>query len=113
MLDLSDVVPNAMDITVPRARRYLPSVPGVRLHTITHALSRHDVVEREGIRITAPARTIVDAAAAGTAPEQIEMAIRQAVRRGLLLPAHLRTLAAARGRRVAQHVERALGQVPT
>jgi len=113
ILDLSDVIPNTTHITVPRARRYLPSLPGVRLHTITHPLRREDVVGREGIRVTAPARAIVDAADIGTAPEQVEMAIRQAVRRGLLLPAQLRALAAGRGRRVAQLIERSLEQVPT
>ena len=113
LLDLSDVIPNAMHITVPRARRYVHSLPNVRLHTIILPLRREDVVEREGIRVTAPPRTIVDAADAGTAPEQVEMAIRQAVRRGLLLPAHLRALAAPRGRRVALLVEGALEHVPT
>jgi predicted transcriptional regulator of viral defense system len=113
ILDLSDVIPNAAHITVPRARRYLLSLPSIRLHTTTHPLGREDVVEREGIPITAPARTIVDAADTGTAPEQVEMAIRQAMRRGLLLPAQLRALAKGRGRRVAKLVERALAEAPT
>jgi predicted transcriptional regulator of viral defense system len=112
ILDLSDVVPDAIHISVPRARRYAPSLPGVRLHTITRPLAHEDVIERLGIRLTSPARTIVDAAAAGTAPEQVEMAIRQAVRRGLLVPSQLHALAKERGRRVAQLVEGALEQVP-
>lgn len=48
------------------------------LHTTTAALAPSEVVTREGIRVTAPGRSIVDAASAGTAPEQIEMAVRQA-----------------------------------
>jgi hypothetical protein len=54
-------------------------------------------MEYEGLPVTAPARSIVDAAAAGTGPEQIELAVRQAIERGLTTAAQLRV--AARRRR--------------
>ncbi len=108
--DLSDVIPSAVHLTVPRARRYLPRLPNVRLHTTSRPLEATDVVEREGIRVTAPSRTILDAAEAGTGPEQVEMAIRQAVRRGRLVPDQLRVAARERSRRVRGLVEGALGE---
>jgi predicted transcriptional regulator of viral defense system len=110
--DLSDVISDAIHLTVPRAQRYLPTLPGVRLHTTTRRLDSADTVEREGVRVTAPVRTILDAAEAGTGPEQIRMAIRQALQRGLLLPGQLRAAARERPRRVRTLVEHALEQVP-
>lgn len=110
--DLSDVIPNAIHLTVPRARRYLPNLPNVRLHTTSHPPESVDVVEREGLRATAPGRSILDSAEAGTGPEQIEMAIRQAVRRGLFLPDQLRGAARERSQRVRALVEGALSGMP-
>ena len=33
LLDLSDVIPDAAHLTVPRSRRNLPKLPGVKIHT--------------------------------------------------------------------------------
>jgi predicted transcriptional regulator of viral defense system len=108
--DLSDVVPEAVHLTVPRDRRSLRNrpPPGVVVHTTTRPWSEGEVRRHEGIRLTAPERTILDAAEAGTQPEQIEMAIGQALRRGWIDEPHLRTKARVRGQRVAKLVERAL-----
>ena len=72
LLDLSDVIPNSIHLTVPRAKRHLPHLPGVTIHTTTRSLGPLDVVTRDGVRLTAAGRTILDAAETGTAPEQIE-----------------------------------------
>ncbi|MCC7107426.1 MAG: type IV toxin-antitoxin system AbiEi family antitoxin domain-containing protein [Chloroflexi bacterium] len=108
--DLSDVVPEAVHLTVPRERRSLCNRPprGVVVHTTTRPFGDGEVRVHEGIRVTAPERTILDAAEAGTQPEQIEMAIGQAIRRGWIDPSRLRARASARGPRVARLVERAL-----
>ncbi len=71
LLDLSDVVPSSVHIAVPRSRRGYGPPPGVTLHTTTRALGPSDVTVRNGMRVTAPTRSIVDAAEAGVAPEQI------------------------------------------
>lgn len=60
---------------------------------------------REGIRLTKPLRTILDAAEMGTGLEQVVMAIEQAGRRGWLVGSDLRTRAEERGTRVAELVE--------
>jgi predicted transcriptional regulator of viral defense system len=84
LLDLSDVIPDAIHLTVPRTKRHSPRLPGVVVHTTTRPLGPSDVVVREGMRVTSPIRTILDTAESGVGPEQVEAAIRDAERRGLL-----------------------------
>lgn len=110
LLDLSDVIPNAIHLTVPRARRGLAAPPGVLLHTTTRPPRPEETTEREGIRLTGPLRTILDAAEWGTAPEQIVRAVTQALARGWLDEAALRREAAGRGGRVARLVATALAE---
>jgi predicted transcriptional regulator of viral defense system len=95
MLGLSDVVPNVVDLTVPRARRYRSASQRVAIHTTTRPLGKSDIVIRDGIRLTAPVRSIVDAAEAGTAPEQILAAVDHALDRGMATESKL--VAAAKG----------------
>jgi predicted transcriptional regulator of viral defense system len=108
--DLSDVVPNAVHVTVPRARRSLARrpPPGVIVHTTTRPWENGEVRRNEGIRVTSPERTILDAAEAGTQPEQIELAIQQGLRRGWLDALRLQASARTRERRASSIVERAL-----
>ena len=108
--DLSDVVPGAIHLTVPRVQRSLANRPptGVIVHTTTRPWRDGEVRRHEGIRLTSPERTILDAAEAGTQPEQIEIAVAQAVSRGWIDTRQLRAGARMRGRRVSNLVERAL-----
>ncbi len=108
LLGLSDVVPNAIHILVSRSRRGLKPDPVVSLHTTTHPLQPEDIVIREGIRLTSPLRTILDAAETGTASEQVIMAIEQACRRGWISAGELRAREHERGSRVADLIERGL-----
>ncbi len=110
LLDLSDVIPNAIHLTVPRSRRGLVAPPGVLLHTTTRPPRRDETTEREGIRLTGPLRTILDAAEWGTAPEQIALAVGQALARGWLGEGELRRAADERGARVARLVATALAE---
>ena len=113
ILDLSDVIPSSIHVTVPRARRKLSRMPGVSIHTTIRPLEVTDVVTRDGIRLTAPARTIVDVAEAGTAPEQVVFATRQAMERGLTTAARVRAAARSRSRRVRDLIETALAETAT
>jgi predicted transcriptional regulator of viral defense system len=103
LLDLSDVTPNRVHLTVPRSKRHLPDLPGVAIHTTTRPLRPIDVTTREGIRLTSAARTILDAAEVGAGPEQVEMAVRQAISRGLATRQQLERDARERSHRV-QHL---------
>ena len=82
LLELSDNVPDRVHVLVPRRHRGLRRPAGVVLHT------RPDdetvtIVWRDGLPLTAPARTLIDVADE-LQPEQATMAARQALRLGLL-----------------------------
>ena len=113
LLGLSDVIPDAVHLTVPRSRRNLPSLPGVRVHTTSRPIPPSDRAVRNGIPLTTATRSILDSAAAGTAAEQIEMAITQAVDRGQATQDELRQRAPERGHRVATLVANALDRLTT
>jgi len=108
VLGLSDVVPATIHLLVPRGRRWVRALPGVTVHTTADDLAPDEIVTRQGLRITAPTRTILDVADAGTAPEQVIMAVEQAQARGMIIAARLRVAAARRDRRVRGLIERAL-----
>ncbi|MEX2430819.1 MAG: hypothetical protein WD645_02735 [Dehalococcoidia bacterium] len=111
MLNLSDVIPGAIHITVPRSRRHFPKLPNVKVHTTTRRLRKEDLVDREGVPVTSATRSILDAAETGTAPEQVEMAVAQALERGLATAPQLRQQADERGRRVATLIAGGLKKV--
>jgi predicted transcriptional regulator of viral defense system len=105
--DLSDVIPNAVHLLVDRDDRGIRRLQGVTLHTTTKALEPSEVVSREGIRVTDPVRSILDAAGTGTAPEQIVMAMRQALGEGIATRRSLLVRADRRGGRAADLARRA------
>ena len=103
LLDLSDNIPDEVHLLVPRRHRGLRRPAGATLHT------RPDdeevaTVWRDGLPLTAPARTLVDVADR-LQPEQLSMAVRQALRRGLLTRKQLQEEAS---RRRQQHTIQAL-----
>jgi hypothetical protein len=63
-------MPNAVHLLVDRDDRGIRRFQGVTLHTTTKALEPSEVVSREGIRVTDPMRSILDAPGAGTAPSR-------------------------------------------
>ncbi len=107
---LSDVLPNAVHLLIARADRGIKPPAGVVIHTTGTPWQPEDVVTIEGIRATAPARTIADAARSGTATEQIELAVRQALEQGLLDAEQLQAEADTRGERVGKLVRVAIDQ---
>jgi predicted transcriptional regulator of viral defense system len=88
LLDLSDNIPDNVHLLVPRRHRGLRRPPDVVLHTRP---DDEDIptVWREGLPLTAPARTIVDVID-DLQPEQAAMAVRQALNSGLLTARQLR-----------------------
>lgn len=110
ILGLSDVLPERVHLTVPRSKRYRPTAPGVAIHTTTRPLGAADVVTRDGLPVTSPARSIVDAAESGTAPEQVVKATRQAIKLGLATPGQLQGATRGRGSRIQRLIQRALDE---
>jgi predicted transcriptional regulator of viral defense system len=103
LLDLSDNIPDAVHLLVPRRCRGLRRPPGVILHT--HPDNQEiPAVWRDGLPLTTPSRTLLDVADR-LQPEQLSMAVTQALRRGLLTAGQLREEAE---RRHKQHAIEAI-----
>jgi predicted transcriptional regulator of viral defense system len=94
LLDLSDNIPDRVHLLVPRRYRGLRRPPGVVLHTRPDE-QRVSTVQRDGLPLTAPARTLVDVVGK-LQPEQEAMAVEQALSRGLVTTRQLRQEAARR-----------------
>ena len=85
---LSDVLPQKIHLTVPPSFRKVPP-RGCTLHKMH--LPRSQVDAREGFAVTTPLRTLVDVAATpGITDEQLDRAIQDALRRGLVRESVLR-----------------------
>ena len=67
--------------------------------------TKEEIRQVQGLPVTSPERTIVDALRGGTQPEQIEMAIHQALERGMTTPRRLRAAASSSSERVCKFVE--------
>lgn len=108
LLGLGTIIPNSIHVTVPRNRRYARHRPDVTIHTTIHPVTRTERTEREGIPVTTPARTIVDVAATNIAPDQVEMAVEQALNRALTTRDELEVQARDRNARVQTLITRAV-----
>lgn len=95
LYELSDVLPAEIHVIVPRtaSRRR----PDIRQHT--HHLDPNEVTKREGLPVTTVPRSLADVAASGLAEEQVRLAIREAIERGLTSAVELRSYAVKRGGR--------------
>jgi very-short-patch-repair endonuclease len=80
MWDLLRPWPRTIDLIVPRAA--VRARPGVRAHLV-RSLDAKDVRVRHGLRVTSPARTVIDLAIDASSSE-LEYAIGEAVARRLM-----------------------------
>ena len=106
--ELSDVIPDTVHLTVPRSERGARRRAGVQLHTTKHPPVDAEIQVIAGLPVTTPERSIVDALEAGAQPEQIELAIQQALERGLTTPRRLQLVAAPRSARARKLIKRNL-----
>lgn len=107
---LADLIPDAVHLSLPRSGRGQRLRPGIRLHTLARPPADKEITEIEGLPVTRPERTIVDLLDSGAQPEQVEMAIEQALDRGLTTPTRLSATAATRPVRVRTFVDRCLAE---
>ncbi|MGB3680990.1 MAG: type IV toxin-antitoxin system AbiEi family antitoxin domain-containing protein [Rubrobacteraceae bacterium] len=112
LYDLSDVIPDAVHISLPRAKRGQRPRAGVRFHSLECPPGVSEQRRIQGVPVTTPERSIVDSLEAGVQPEQIEMAVRQALERSLTTRRRLREVASGRSVRVRRFVDRVLAGVP-
>ena len=113
LYELSTVRPRKIDLTVARKDRprHRISLATVAIHTTTRPFRPGEIMQRFGVRVTAPARTIVDAAEAGTEPDYIVEAVNRALARGLLTKRELRAAAHDRPERVRRLIDKATAEV--
>lgn len=111
LFDLADVVPTTIHLTAPRSHRSRKPPPGVTVHTALEPPERDGIVIRNGVRVTAPALSIADSAAYGTAPEQVARAAREALTRGLATQSELLAAARRHGGRAEKLIRRAVKEV--
>ena len=89
LFGLTDLLPRTIHFAVPPAAGFKPR-PGVTVH---HArIGPAERVLRDGLWVTAPARTLVDSAKAGVDPEQLLSAARDARESGLLSASDVATI---------------------
>jgi predicted transcriptional regulator of viral defense system len=91
LLDLTDVIADEVHVTLPRAKRGLRTPPGVRVHFTERLIHEPQRRHVQGVTVTSVERTLADLLRAGGWTEQIDLAIRQAIQRGLTTPRRLRT----------------------
>jgi predicted transcriptional regulator of viral defense system len=105
--DLSDIIPDEIHLILPKtsSRRR----PGIRVHNV--ALEPGDVTRWEGFIITTVDRTIVDVARTHYDESQIELAIQQALYRGLTTKEKLAAQAARSTNNVQQLIHTCAAKV--
>ncbi|MHB1355677.1 MAG: type IV toxin-antitoxin system AbiEi family antitoxin domain-containing protein [Anaerolineae bacterium] len=101
---LSDVLPARVHVTVPRnaSRRH----QRLSLHTIP--LDPLDLTNVAGLPVTTVLRTLADVTASGLAEEQVILAVKQAIQRGLVGKIELVDYTLNRGGRLRRLVSQAL-----
>ncbi len=105
---LSDVAPAVIHLTLPRDQRWRKPPVGSRYHRPRDPIAADETRVVQGVRTTAPERTLIDVIEGGTQPEQVVLAVRQAIGRALTTPARLRAAAGSRPRPTRAALERAL-----
>jgi predicted transcriptional regulator of viral defense system len=108
---LSDITPRLVHIWIPFERRpRLPrSIPqGVKYHVTRNWLKPEEITLVNGLRVTTPLRTLLDVTTGGTTPDQVVMAIKQALEREWIKADEFLQAAHTRGPRVAARAEKLL-----
>jgi predicted transcriptional regulator of viral defense system len=82
LLDLTDLIADAVHVTLPRAKRGSTVPEGVRAHFTDRLVGSRDRRRISGVPITGVERTIADVVRAGGWTEQVDLAVRQALTRG-------------------------------
>jgi predicted transcriptional regulator of viral defense system len=105
---LADVAPSEVHITLARSFRHRRSPPGVRYHFPRVGLSTDEVQTVQGLRATSVERTLADAAETHTQPQQVRLAISQALERSFTTIRRLESAFAGRSRRARSRLEESL-----
>jgi predicted transcriptional regulator of viral defense system len=105
LLQLSDVNPGFIHITIPRSQRYVTPRRNVVVHTTSLPIEPHERTVIDGIAVTTAARSIVDAARDGTQWDQINAAVREAILDGHSSKEDIGRALERATRQVREHIE--------
>jgi predicted transcriptional regulator of viral defense system len=107
---LSDAMPAKLDMTVPPGFQRMAAIPAaLRLHRAR--LTARDVETMDGVRVTAPLRTLIDVIVEGALASEIQaQAVDEALRRGLVRRRQIEDVKVST--RARQRINRILKQVP-
>jgi predicted transcriptional regulator of viral defense system len=107
---LSDVIPEAVHLTAARAHRgHRSKRPGVRLHFVTDGVPLADRAGRDELPVTSVERTLLDSLAVHGVTEQTELAVAQALDRGLTSVRRLKVRADDGSKAGQERLSKALG----
>lgn len=88
LLEITDLIPDVVHVTVPRSKRGLRTPAGVRVHFSDRPIERRREVL--GVRVTGAERTIADMLRSDGWTEQSDLGVRASIDRGLTTPRRLR-----------------------
>jgi predicted transcriptional regulator of viral defense system len=106
--ELTDLMPGKVHMTASLRHTGRRTPSGVQLHFTTDGVPGEQRTQRLGIPVTTVERTVVDLLASHGVTEQTELAVAQALERGLTSPGGLRTTARGRSKAALVRVEQAM-----
>jgi predicted transcriptional regulator of viral defense system len=83
LLELTDLIADEVHVTLPRSKRGSTIPPGVRAHFASRPIAREDRRSVAGVPVTGVERTIADVLRWGGWTEQVDLAVKQALERGM------------------------------
>jgi predicted transcriptional regulator of viral defense system len=89
LMELTDLIADEVHVTVPRSKRGAVVPAGVRVHFTARPIEGHHRHTVSGIPVTGVERTIADVVRADGWSEQVDLAVRQSLSRGMTTPGRL------------------------
>jgi predicted transcriptional regulator of viral defense system len=90
LLDLTDVIADEVHVTTPRSKRGTKIPEGIRAHSTDRPISGQDRRLVLGVPVTGVERTIADVVRGDGWTEQVDLAVRQSLGRGVTTLPRLR-----------------------
>jgi predicted transcriptional regulator of viral defense system len=89
LMELTDLIADEVHVTVPRSKRGAAVPAGVRVHFTARLIEGRHRHTASGIPVTGVERTIADVVRAEGWSEQVDLAVRQSLSRGMTTPGRL------------------------
>jgi predicted transcriptional regulator of viral defense system len=90
LMELTDLIADEVHVTVPRSKRGVAIPVGLQVHFTTRSIDERHRVTVAGMPVTGVERTIADVVRADGWSEQVDLAVRQSLSRGMTTLGRLR-----------------------